>query len=79
MRIMFLDGLRPTGVGLVLGLFGGGLCAQLIRSMLFGVRPLDSSVFAAVAGVGLLISAAAYTYPAWRAARVDPMTALRCE
>jgi predicted permease len=32
MRIMFADGLRPTAVGLVLGLFAGGLCAQLIRS-----------------------------------------------
>jgi predicted permease len=79
MRIMFLDGLRPTGVGLMLGLFAGGLCAQLIRSMLFGVQPLDGSIFVAVAGLVVFICAAACTYPAWRAARVDPMTALRCE
>jgi predicted permease len=79
MRIMFLDGLRPTGVGLVLGLFAGGLSAQLTRSMLFGVQPLDGSIFIAVAGLVVFICAAACTYPAWRAARVDPMTALRCE
>jgi predicted permease len=79
MRIMFLDGLRPTGVGLLLGLFAGGVCAQLIRSLLFGVQPLDANIFAAVAAVVLLISIGACTYPAWRAARVDPMTALRCE
>jgi predicted permease len=79
MRIMFLDGLRPTGIGLLLGLFAGGVCAQLIRSLLFGVQPLDANIFAAVAAVVLLISIGACTYPAWRAARVDPMTALRCE
>jgi predicted permease len=78
MRIMFVDGLRPTGVGLLLGLFTGGLCAQLIRSVLFGVEPLDMSIFVAVAIVVLFISIGACVYPAWRAARVDPMTALRC-
>jgi predicted permease len=79
MRIMFVDGLRPTGVGLLLGLFAGGMCAQLIRSLLFGVEPLDMSIFGAVAIVVLLISIGACMCPAWRAARVDPMTALRCE
>jgi predicted permease len=79
MRIMFVDGLRPTSVGLLLGLFAGGVCAQLIRSLLFGVEPLDLNIFAAVAFVVLLISIGACTYPAWRAARVDPMSALRCE
>lgn len=79
MRIMFVDGLRPTLVGLVMGLFAGGLCAQLIRSLLFGVQPLDRSVFTGVALVVLAIAMAACTYPAWRAARVDPLTVLRCE
>jgi predicted permease len=79
MRIMFVDGLRPTIFGLLMGLLAGGLCAQLIRSLLFGVQPLDGNIFAAVAFVVLVISAGACTYPAWRAARVDPMAALRCE
>jgi predicted permease len=79
MRIMFLDGLRPTGLGLLVGLFAGGVCAQLIRSLLFGVEPLDVRIFAVVVVVVMGISVAACTYPAWRAARVDPMTALRCE
>ncbi|MGC2853291.1 MAG: ABC transporter permease [Candidatus Acidiferrum sp.] len=79
MRMMFLDGLRPTVMGLAPGLIGGGICAQWIRSSLFGVRPLDWSIFACVAVVMLVISLGACTYPAWRAARVDPMTALRCE
>jgi predicted permease len=79
MWIMLQDGLRLTSIGLVLGIFAGGGCAQLIRSLLFGVKPLDVSVFAAVTLVVLVIAGAACTYPAWRAARVDPMTALRCE
>jgi predicted permease len=79
MRIMFLDGLRPTLAGLLVGLFAAGLCAEWIRSQLFGVDPLDWHIFAAVAFVVLAISIGACTYPAWRAARVDPMTALRCE
>jgi predicted permease len=79
MQIMFLDGLRPTGLGLLVGLFAGGVCAQLIRSLLFGVEPVDAQIFAVVAAVVLGISMAACMYPAWRAARVDPMTALRCE
>ncbi len=79
MRIMFVDGLRPTVMGLLLGLFAGALCARLIQSLLFGVQPLDGYVFSSVAMVVLLISIGACTYPAWRAARVDPMTALHCE
>jgi len=79
MRIMFVDGLRPTLIGLLFGLLLGGLCAQLIRSLLFGVQPLDARIFAAVSLVTLVISMAACLYPAWRAARVDPMTALRSE
>jgi len=61
-----------------MGIVGGGVCAQLIRSLLFGVRPLEVSIFAAVTLVVLVIAGTACTYPAWRAARVDPMTALRC-
>jgi ABC-type antimicrobial peptide transport system permease subunit len=78
MRIMFVDGLRPTVAGLVLGLFAGGVCAQLIRSLLFGVQPLDWNIYVVVSAVVMVISIVACSYPAWRAARVDPMTALRC-
>jgi putative ABC transport system permease protein len=79
MGAMLLDGLRPTAIGLVLGLVGGGLCSQLIRSLLFGVRPIEWTIFAGVALLVLLIAMCACAYPAWRATRVDPIVALRYE
>jgi putative ABC transport system permease protein len=79
MGAMLLDGLRPTVIGLVLGLFGGAVCAQLIRSLLFGVHPVEWTIFAGVSLLVLLIAMCACAYPAWRAARVDPMVALRYE
>jgi hypothetical protein len=42
MNIMFLDGLRPTASGLLLGFIIGGVCAELIRSLLLGVQPLGN-------------------------------------
>lgn len=77
MRAMVVDGLRPTFVGLLIGLIAGGFAAQLLRTELFGVRPLELSIYAGVGILVLAISAGACVYPAWRAARVDPMVALR--
>jgi ABC-type antimicrobial peptide transport system permease subunit len=65
------------GTGLALGLIAGALGAPLLRAFLFGVAPLDPAVFA---GVAVLITAAAVAagwLPARRAARTDPMSALR--
>jgi ABC-type antimicrobial peptide transport system permease subunit len=76
---MLVNGLAPAWVGLGLGLLGGGFAVRLIRDMLYGVRPLDWSVFAGVALMLLLVSVIACAVPAWRASRLDPMEALRTE
>jgi len=47
--------------------------------LLFGVQPLDGNVFLGVAALVVVMAMGACTYPAWRAARVDAMRALRCE
>jgi putative ABC transport system permease protein len=60
-----------AGVWLALG-FG-----RLVQSLLAGVSPRDPFTLAAVCGTMLLVAAAAAALPAWRAARVDPSTALR--
>ena len=50
LRLVFLDGLRPVFVGLVIGLAGGAGAGMLIRSILYGTRPLDTSVFVVMVG-----------------------------
>lgn len=79
LRLMLMDGLRPALLGLGFGLAASVLAVRLIRFMLSGVRTLDPAVFAAVACTLLAVSALACLVPAWRAARIDPMRALRAE
>jgi ABC-type lipoprotein release transport system permease subunit len=74
---MLLNGLRPTAMGLCIGLFAGITTAKLISNVLFGVRPFEAVLFAAVTFLVLLISLGACTYPAGRAARIAPLGALR--
>jgi putative ABC transport system permease protein len=76
---VLLDGLRPALFGLTFGLAASAGVARLIRSMLYGTQPLDPAVFAAVAATLLLVAVLACLVPAWRAARLDPMQALRME
>lgn len=79
LRLMLSDGLRPASVGLLLGLAGGVAASQMIRDLLYGVQPLDATVFGAVAILLLGVASMACLLPAWRASRLDPMQALRNE
>jgi putative ABC transport system permease protein len=79
LRQMLLDGLRPALFGLAFGLVASVGAARLIRSMLYGIQPLDPAVFAAVSAMLLLVAAMACLIPAWRASRLDPIQALRME
>jgi predicted permease len=79
LRLMLGDGLRPALYGLVLGLGASAGAVRLIQSMLYGTRPLDPAIFAAVAATLLMVAVFACLIPAWRASRIDPMQALRTE
>ncbi len=79
LRLMLGDGLRPALYGLVLGLAVSAGAVRLIQSMLYGTRPLDPAIFAAVAATLLVVAVFACLVPAWRASRIDPMQALRTE
>lgn len=65
--------------GSVAGLAAAALVGQVMRRFLFGVKPLDPITFCAVALLMTLLALAAAWIPARRAARVDPMKALRSE
>ncbi len=73
------QGLRLAGLGITLGLVGSFCVARLLTSLLFQTTPTAPSAYgAAVAVLGVSASLACWL-PARRAARVDPMVALRCE
>lgn len=77
--LVLLDGLRPALFGLIVGLAGSAAVAKLIRSLLYGTEPYDSTVFLAVSTILLAVAVLACMIPAWRASRLDPLEALRVE
>jgi predicted permease len=79
LRLVLIDGIRPVAFGLVLGLTGGAVAGMLIKSILYGTRPLDPGVFLAMAGSLLLTAVIASAVPALRACRIEPVQALRLE
>jgi predicted permease len=78
-QLVLRDGLRPALLGLIGGLAGSAVVAKLIRSLLYGIEPYDSTVFLAVITILLAVAALACAIPAWRASRLDPLQALRAE
>jgi putative ABC transport system permease protein len=78
-RMVVRQGVTLTAVGAVVGLAGALALSQLIRSQLFGVRPFDPLTLVTVLTLMGLVATAAAWLPARRAARVDPLIALRRE
>jgi putative ABC transport system permease protein len=72
-------GLRTTALGCAAGLLLAAAFARLLSGMLFGVSATDPATIAGVLAIVLAVSAAASLIPAVRAARVEPMQALREE
>jgi predicted permease len=79
LRMVLGDGARMALVGAAIGLVAALALTRLMASMLFGVRPTDPVTFAAVVVLLSCITLSACYLPARRAAKVDPMVALRYE
>jgi len=78
-RMVVRRGLMLTASGVAIGLIGAWMLSRFLSAVLFGVGPTDPATFAGVAGVLTLTAVAASWLPALRAARVDPVVALRAE
>jgi putative ABC transport system permease protein len=79
LKQVFLEGGRLAALGLALSLIAALVLTRLMASLLFGVSPSDPMTLGLVAVVLALIALAACYIPARRAARVDPVIALRYE
>ena len=77
LRLILLQGMLLTGMGLAVGLIAAIAATRLLTSMLFEVQASDPLTYVGVAALLAAVSLAASYIPARRAARVDPMTALR--
>jgi predicted permease len=78
-KLVVGEGFMLLGTGFALGLAGTFALAKYVESLLFGVRPMDPYVLAGVAAILALAAVVACVLPAQRAARVDPIVALRQE
>jgi len=78
-RLVVVQSLRMVLIGLGLGLVGGIVVTGIMRSLLYEVKPRDPMTFAVVTLLLVVVALAAAFIPARRAARVDPVLALRAE
>jgi ABC-type antimicrobial peptide transport system permease subunit len=78
-RLVLLQGMYPILAGTVVGLVGAFACSRLLAQLLYGFSTSDPLVYLAVPVFLLLTALLASYIPAWRATRVDPLTALRCD
>jgi putative ABC transport system permease protein len=73
------QGLGMAAIGAIAGLFGAWLLRQVIAQLVFGISPADPATFLAAALLLIAFAGSASYVPARRAAKVDPMVALRYE
>jgi putative ABC transport system permease protein len=79
LKLIVGHGLVLISTGLALGLAGAVALSRLMSSLLFGVTATDPATYVAVSSLLLAIAMLACYLPARRAAKVDPLAALKCE
>ena len=78
-RKVLTDSLVLTAIGVVLGLGGALALGRFARGLVFQIAPADPVSIAAAAVLMLVVAGLASVIPAWRAARIDPVVALKVE
>ena len=79
LRMILSQGAILVGIGLALGVVGALALQKVLASLLFGVAATDPLIFGLVVVLLALVSLLACWWPARRAARVDPLDAIRSE
>jgi putative ABC transport system permease protein len=79
LRLVLRQGLVLAGIGVTIGVVLAGLGSSLLESLLYGVRGLDPLTFGAACALFVVVTMVATYIPARRAAKIDPMVALRAE
>jgi ABC-type antimicrobial peptide transport system permease subunit len=79
LRMVLGQGRSLTLVGIAFGIAGALVVSRLMQQTLVDVDPADPLVYVALSAMLLLVAECASFFPAWRATRIDPVTALRAE
>ncbi len=79
MRQILGEGVAQAGIGQAIGLGGSLVVMRGLRTILFGIEPTDPLTLAGVGVLLMAVALVAVAVPAWRAMRVDPVTALRTQ
>jgi predicted permease len=79
LKLVMRDSAVLLGAGIAAGIAGAFWITQFVRHLLFGLTPRDAGTLALAVGVLVAVSLVASYLPARRAAKVDPMVALRYE
>jgi putative ABC transport system permease protein len=79
LRLILIEGMRPTLIGVAIGLAGALALGRVLANLIYGVKPTDPITFGAVSVLLAAVGLFASLIPAHRASRVEPMKTLRDE
>src|SRR5581483_9780110 len=77
LRMVVIEGMKPTAVGVAIGLAAAPALGRVVSTLVFGVSARDGATLAAVSILVAIVGSLASLLPAVRATRVDPLVALR--
>lgn len=79
LQMILVEGLKPTLVGIVIGLAAALSLSRVLSSLVFGVKATDITTFVTVSAILVSVGLFASMLPAYRATKVDPLKTLREE